>query len=336
MLVNFETGIRNTWWHLGECVHCGQNVVWLGGFEGAAQIQWKWEERQQNKGQKKTTASQFMVTTRRKQSAGSHWLCMTCWEPISCACHEDFSPFKSLNSFAVLSDAEIWLGGRPLLQFLIGHRGKSGICISPAARDPSPVKHVRRRRFSKRRYPSSRAATYVSCPCWAGSSALGVSVHAVKERLNSSSVFLLPILLICFPKQNMVWYFGGGGVPLFILPVTSHTFRPVDKTSIWFICWLNSATTNSTSQCLHLLTQMGLVETDHPQFVSQSRDSPWHHMCDCLRFPCQAFPDNAARREIEGLPASCPSEGCNWKGIVKDYEVYTCFGFFFPADPWIK
>ncbi|XP_023674419.1 TNF receptor-associated factor 2-like [Paramormyrops kingsleyae] len=34
-----------------------------------------------------------------------------------------------------------------------------------------------------------------------------------------------------------------------------------------------------------------------------------------------AFPDNAARREIEGLPASCPSEGCNWKGIVKDYEV---------------
>ncbi|KAG7481071.1 hypothetical protein MATL_G00062790 [Megalops atlanticus] len=34
-----------------------------------------------------------------------------------------------------------------------------------------------------------------------------------------------------------------------------------------------------------------------------------------------AFPDNAARREIENLPASCPSEGCTWKGIIKDYEV---------------
>ncbi|XP_054440748.1 TNF receptor-associated factor 2 [Pteronotus mesoamericanus] len=33
-----------------------------------------------------------------------------------------------------------------------------------------------------------------------------------------------------------------------------------------------------------------------------------------------AFPDNAARREVESLPAVCPSEGCTWKGTLKEYE----------------
>lgn len=37
-------------------------------------------------------------------------------------------------------------------------------------------------------------------------------------------------------------------------------------------------------------------------------------------FP-QAFPDNAARREVESLPAVCPNQGCSWKGTLKDYEV---------------
>lgn len=35
----------------------------------------------------------------------------------------------------------------------------------------------------------------------------------------------------------------------------------------------------------------------------------------------QAFPDNAARREVESLPAVCPSDGCTWKGTLKEYEV---------------
>lgn len=35
----------------------------------------------------------------------------------------------------------------------------------------------------------------------------------------------------------------------------------------------------------------------------------------------QAFPDNAARREVESLPAVCSSEGCTWKGTLKEYEV---------------
>uniref|UniRef100_A0A672RM02 TNF receptor-associated factor n=1 Tax=Sinocyclocheilus grahami TaxID=75366 RepID=A0A672RM02_SINGR len=34
-----------------------------------------------------------------------------------------------------------------------------------------------------------------------------------------------------------------------------------------------------------------------------------------------AFPDNAARREVENLPAVCFNEGCSWKGSIKDYEL---------------
>ncbi|KAK1155598.1 TNF receptor-associated factor 2 isoform X1 [Acipenser oxyrinchus oxyrinchus] len=33
-----------------------------------------------------------------------------------------------------------------------------------------------------------------------------------------------------------------------------------------------------------------------------------------------AFPDNAARREIENLPAVCNNEVCSWKGSIKEYE----------------
>nr|XP_033816637.1 TNF receptor-associated factor 2 isoform X2 [Geotrypetes seraphini]XP_033816638.1 TNF receptor-associated factor 2 isoform X2 [Geotrypetes seraphini]XP_033816639.1 TNF receptor-associated factor 2 isoform X2 [Geotrypetes seraphini]XP_033816640.1 TNF receptor-associated factor 2 isoform X2 [Geotrypetes seraphini]XP_033816641.1 TNF receptor-associated factor 2 isoform X2 [Geotrypetes seraphini] len=33
-----------------------------------------------------------------------------------------------------------------------------------------------------------------------------------------------------------------------------------------------------------------------------------------------AFPDNAARREVESLPAVCPNNGCVWKGTIKDFE----------------
>ncbi|KAM7144034.1 TNF receptor-associated factor 2 isoform 3-T3 [Macrochelys suwanniensis] len=33
-----------------------------------------------------------------------------------------------------------------------------------------------------------------------------------------------------------------------------------------------------------------------------------------------AFPDNAARREVESLPAVCVNDGCPWKGTIKEYE----------------
>ncbi|NXW56195.1 TRAF2 factor, partial [Eurystomus gularis] len=49
-----------------------------------------------------------------------------------------------------------------------------------------------------------------------------------------------------------------------------------------------------------------------------------------------AFPDNAARREVESLPAVCINSGCTWKGTIKEYEVKTkarllmSASFFFP------
>lgn len=36
----------------------------------------------------------------------------------------------------------------------------------------------------------------------------------------------------------------------------------------------------------------------------------------------QAFPDNAARREVEALAAVCPNEGCTWTGTIKEFEVH--------------
>eukprot|EP00066_Takifugu_rubripes_P028447 XP_011617713.1 PREDICTED: TNF receptor-associated factor 2-like [Takifugu rubripes] len=33
-----------------------------------------------------------------------------------------------------------------------------------------------------------------------------------------------------------------------------------------------------------------------------------------------AFPDNAARREVEALAAVCPNEGCIWTGTIKEFE----------------
>ncbi|KFQ69131.1 TNF receptor-associated factor 2 [Phaethon lepturus] len=49
-----------------------------------------------------------------------------------------------------------------------------------------------------------------------------------------------------------------------------------------------------------------------------------------------AFPDNAARREVESLPAVCINSGCTWKGTIKEYEVKIkarlsmAASFFFP------
>ncbi|XP_032993440.1 TNF receptor-associated factor 2 [Lacerta agilis] len=35
-----------------------------------------------------------------------------------------------------------------------------------------------------------------------------------------------------------------------------------------------------------------------------------------------AFPDNAARREVESLPAACTRKDCPWKGTIKEYEAH--------------
>lgn len=49
----------------------------------------------------------------------------------------------------------------------------------------------------------------------------------------------------------------------------------------------------------------------------------------------QAFPDNAARREVEALAAVCPNEGCSWTGSIKEYEVEN-FHFCFHYCPTFK
>ncbi|CAJ0941574.1 unnamed protein product [Ranitomeya imitator] len=35
-----------------------------------------------------------------------------------------------------------------------------------------------------------------------------------------------------------------------------------------------------------------------------------------------AFSDNAARREVESLPAVCSNNGCSWRGTLKEYEAH--------------
>lgn len=50
-------------------------------------------------------------------------------------------------------------------------------------------------------------------------------------------------------------------------------------------------------------------------------------MCESVefnlfRFLVKAFPDNAARREVEALAAVCPNEGCTWTGTIKEFEVH--------------
>lgn len=53
--------------------------------------------------------------------------------------------------------------------------------------------------------------------------------------------------------------------------------------------------------------------------IGEMAESFIHMVCVCM---CsQAFPDNAARREVEALAAVCPNEGCTWTGTIKEFEV---------------
>ncbi|TSV94886.1 TNF receptor-associated factor 2 [Bagarius yarrelli] len=44
-----------------------------------------------------------------------------------------------------------------------------------------------------------------------------------------------------------------------------------------------------------------------------------HRFCSYC-FNKSAFPDNAAKREVEALEAVCINEGCGWTGTIKEYE----------------
>ena len=39
----------------------------------------------------------------------------------------------------------------------------------------------------------------------------------------------------------------------------------------------------------------------------------------------QVFPDAACRRELSQLPVHCSYGSCDWKGLLKDYEVSSSF-----------
>uniref|UniRef100_A0A3B1K2Y0 TNF receptor-associated factor n=1 Tax=Astyanax mexicanus TaxID=7994 RepID=A0A3B1K2Y0_ASTMX len=47
---------------------------------------------------------------------------------------------------------------------------------------------------------------------------------------------------------------------------------------------------------------------------------PFQAQCGHRFSPASAFPDNAAKREVEALEAVCINEGCSWTGTIKEYE----------------
>ncbi|XP_022625709.1 TNF receptor-associated factor 2-like isoform X2 [Seriola dumerili] len=46
----------------------------------------------------------------------------------------------------------------------------------------------------------------------------------------------------------------------------------------------------------------------------------------------EAFPDNAAGREIASLPARCLNQGCDWTGSIKEYEAHDEICLKFPLQ----
>ncbi|XP_066569406.1 TNF receptor-associated factor 2 isoform X2 [Amia ocellicauda] len=69
--------------------------------------------------------------------------------------------------------------------------------------------------------------------------------------------------------------------------------------------------------CVHCLTQL---TSSAPHRCQACVEEGLSEDPQSLLDKKSAFPDNAARREIENLPASCSNEGCSWTGVIKEYE----------------
>ncbi|XP_064165313.1 TNF receptor-associated factor 2 isoform X1 [Anguilla rostrata] len=69
--------------------------------------------------------------------------------------------------------------------------------------------------------------------------------------------------------------------------------------------------------CVHCLTQ--LTSSGPKPCQACQQEAIFEEPQSILKIS-DAFPDNAARREIDSLPANCPNEGCSWKGKIKEYE----------------
>ncbi|XP_055792294.1 TNF receptor-associated factor 2-like [Salvelinus fontinalis] len=66
--------------------------------------------------------------------------------------------------------------------------------------------------------------------------------------------------------------------------------------------------------CFKLLTSSG------PKPCEACRQEEIYEEPQSILNSNEAFPDNAAGREIASLPAKCISEGCSWTGCIKEYE----------------
>ncbi|CAB1318566.1 unnamed protein product [Coregonus sp. 'balchen'] len=66
--------------------------------------------------------------------------------------------------------------------------------------------------------------------------------------------------------------------------------------------------------CLKLLTSSG------PKPCEACRQEEIYEEPQSILNSNEAFPDNAAGREIASLPAKCINEGCSWTGCIKEYE----------------
>ncbi|XP_069791208.1 TNF receptor-associated factor 2-like isoform X2 [Narcine bancroftii] len=64
---------------------------------------------------------------------------------------------------------------------------------------------------------------------------------------------------------------------------------------------------------------MGIVSTGPQKCAACIKENIYEEPLSLLDLN-SAFPDNAARRELDNLPAVCSDEGCPWKGTIKEYE----------------
>ncbi|CAB1332618.1 unnamed protein product [Coregonus sp. 'balchen'] len=77
------------------------------------------------------------------------------------------------------------------------------------------------------------------------------------------------------------------------------------------------------AQCGHRFCSycFNMTVRDGPQKCNACiKEDIFEELTSILKQGC-AFPDNAARREVENLSAVCINEGCTWKGNIKEYEL---------------
>ncbi|XP_074545931.1 TNF receptor-associated factor 2 [Halichoeres trimaculatus] len=70
--------------------------------------------------------------------------------------------------------------------------------------------------------------------------------------------------------------------------------------------------------CVHCFKQL---TSSGPKPCEACRQEEIYEEPQSILNSIEAFPDNAAGREIASLPARCLNEGCSWTGSIKEYEL---------------